>query len=146
MPERVTTALEVRWGECDPAGIVYHPSFIDWFSIARMHFLSANGIRYMTDFHDAGITVVVTDVSCHYARALRAEDQIEVSARLLELSRTRLCFAYEVLTADGELSAAGQTKHAFVANGSMRPVNLARVAPQLWNRLAQLPTSAVADA
>ncbi|GMA56383.1 hypothetical protein GCM10025858_08860 [Alicyclobacillus sacchari] len=107
-------------GECDPAGIVYHPSFIDWFSIARMHFLSENGIRYMTDFHDAGITVVVTDVSCHYARALRAEDQVAVSARLLELSRTRLCFAYEVLTAEGELSAAGQTRHAFVVNGSIR--------------------------
>lgn len=139
--QAVETQLEVRWGECDPAGIVYHPVFIDWFSVARMHFLSENGIRYMKDFHDHGITVVVTDVNCKYVQALRAEDQIRVIARLVECSRSRLMFRYDVLTSTGELSARGTTKHAFVKNGLIRPVNLEKAAPELWRRVNELPLS-----
>ncbi|WP_206832212.1 acyl-CoA thioesterase [Alicyclobacillus fructus] len=141
MPERVVTTLEVRWGECDPAGIVYHPSYVDWFSIARMHFLKENGIHYMADFHDGGVTVVVTDVSCHYRKALRAEDIAHVSARLVELGRTRLVFRYEVTNERGDLCAWGETRHAFVDRDTLRPVNLAKFASGLWERLAQLPIS-----
>ncbi|SIT13731.1 acyl-CoA thioesterase [Alicyclobacillus vulcanalis] len=139
MPERVVTPLEVRWGECDPAGIVYHPSYIDWFSIARMHFLKENGIQYMSDFHDRGVTVVVTDVACHYRRALRAEDLAHVCAALVEMSRTRLAFRYDVTDAAGELCARGETRHAFVDRNTLRPVNLEKFAPALWARLKQLP-------
>ncbi|WP_062307030.1 acyl-CoA thioesterase [Alicyclobacillus sendaiensis] len=139
MPERVVTTLEVRWGECDPAGIVYHPSYIDWFSIARMHFLKENGIRYMNDFHDRGVTVVVTDVGCHYRKALRAEDVVRVTAGLVEMTRARLAFRYEVTDAQGELCAWGETRHAFVDRDTLRPVNLAKFAPELWRRLAALP-------
>lgn len=140
MPERVATSLEVRWGECDPAGIVYHPVFIDWFSIARMHFLSENGIQYMSEFHDTGITVVVTDVSCKYVQALRAEDKIDVCAKLTHCSRTRLAFEYDVLK-DGELCAHGETRHAFVKHGVIQPVNLHKASPELWARIVSLPVS-----
>lgn len=143
MPERVVTTLEVRWGECDPAGIVYHPSYIDWFSIARMHFLKENGIRYMADFHDRGVTVVVTDVACHYQKALRAEDTAHVTARLVEISRARLTFRYEVIDGSGDLCAQGETRHAFVDRDTLRPVNLAKFAPELWGRLADLPVTSV---
>ncbi|AEJ44210.1 acyl-CoA thioesterase [Alicyclobacillus acidocaldarius] len=141
MPERVVTTLEVRWGECDPAGIVYHPSYIDWFSIARMHFLKENGIHYMNDFHDRGVTVVVTDVACHYQKALRAEDTAHVTARLVEMSRARLAFRYEVTDGAGDLCAWGETRHAFVDRDTLRPVNLAKFAPELWGRVADLPVT-----
>ncbi|WP_067620901.1 acyl-CoA thioesterase [Alicyclobacillus acidiphilus] len=142
MAETVSTRLEVRWGECDPAGIVYHPSFIDWFSVARMHFLAEHGIQYMREFHDTGITIVVTDVACKYILPLRAEEHIEIVAKLVECSRTRLHFEYDVLKSDGSLSARGSTRHAFVKHGVIQPVNLQKASPELWTRIASLPTLA----
>ncbi|MFB5192031.1 acyl-CoA thioesterase [Alicyclobacillus fastidiosus] len=141
MTTAVETKLEVRWGECDPAGIVYHPAYIDWFSVARMHFLSAYGVHYMESFHDGRIQVVVTDVTCKYVKTLRAEDQIVVVARLVEISRARMKFAYEVFDDSGATCAKGYTRHAFVEHGTMRPVNLQRTAPELWEKLTVLPLS-----
>jgi acyl-CoA thioester hydrolase len=132
--EVVTTELEVRWGECDPAGIVYHPAYIDWFSVARMHWLREHGVKYMEDFHDQGIVVVVLAVNCRYVKTLRAEDQVRVDARLAKLSRTRMEFHYQVFNAAGELCAEGMTEHAYVDERG-RAVNIAKRAPALWERL-----------
>ncbi len=130
----VSTEFEVRWGECDPAGIVYHPAYIDWFAVARMHFLRDNGIPYMQEFHANGVILVVLSVDCKYMKTLVAEEKIRVDARLEELGRTRARFAYEVYNADGDLCGYGHTEHAFVDNDK-RPLNLARHAPALWDRL-----------
>ncbi|MCL6454399.1 MAG: acyl-CoA thioesterase [Alicyclobacillus sp.] len=141
MAEVVTTQLEVRWGECDPAGIVYHPAYIDWFSVARMHFLRENGLPYMEAFHAAGIVLVVLEVTCKYRKVLKAEDTIRVEARLAERTRTRMALRYAVFGQDGELCAAGRTEHAFVDMNSNRACNLERKAPDLWQRMAELPLS-----
>lgn len=137
MPQTVTTALEVRWGECDAAGIVYHPNYIDWFSIARMHYLSENGVSYMKEFHDHGIVLVVLDVGCRYKKTLRAEDLITVRATLDVLTKTRIRLNYQVLNADGDLSAEGYTEHAYV-DVHNKAVNIAKRLPDLWIRLQAL--------
>lgn len=134
LTEVVSTELEVRWGECDPAGIVYHPAYIDWFAVARMHFLRDNGVPYMKEFHDNGVVLVVLAVDCKYMKTLEAEDAIRVDARLMEFGRTRAKFAYEVYNRDGGLCAAGHTEHAFV-DADKRPLNLAKQAPLLWDKL-----------
>lgn len=141
MKSTVITNLEVRWGECDPAGIVYHPAYIDWFSVARMHFMKENGVSYMKTFHDAGIVLVVLGVQCRYRKTLRAEDNITVEARLLERTRTRLELQYEVRNEDGDLCAIGTTEHAFVDMESDKACNVAKRAPQLWELLETLPIS-----
>lgn len=137
MGSTVSTELEVRWGECDPAGIVYHPAYIDWFSVARMHWLRAHGVGYMEAFHDQGIVVVVLGVQCQYRKTLRAEDNVRVDAQLVSLTRTRMKFAYQVWNAQGELCAEGSTEHAYVDERG-HAVNIAKRAPELWKRLVRL--------
>jgi acyl-CoA thioester hydrolase len=138
MKEIVTTEFEVRWGECDAAGIVYHPNYIDWFSVARMRFLKENGISYMQSFHDNGIVLVVIDVQCRYRKALRAEDIAYVQARLKALTRTRIALGYEVLNDQGELCAEGTTEHAYVDMATNKAVNIAKRSPELWSLLQKL--------
>ncbi|KPV42044.1 acyl-CoA thioesterase [Alicyclobacillus ferrooxydans] len=137
----VRTTLEVRWGECDPAGIVYHPAYIDWFSVARMRFLKANGVSYMEEFHDSGVVLVVLEATCRYTKTLRAEDEVTIAAQLVERSRTRLALTYDVFNAEAELCATGRTEHAFVDMQTNRAVNLGRKAPRLWELLLTLPMS-----
>lgn len=141
MPEVSETILEVRWGECDPAGIVYHPAYIDWFSVARMHFLRDNGIQYMTTFHDNGIVLVVLEAHCRYRKTLRAEDEVRIEARMAELTRTRIQMKYKVYNQQtGDLCAEGETWHAYVDEAG-RPLNIQKTAPQLWEIVNELPIS-----
>jgi len=138
MMRTVTTNIEVRWGECDAAGIVYHPAYIDWFSVARMHYLKENGISYMSEFHDAGIVLVVLDVQCSYRKTLRSEDNVRVEASMKHLSKTRLTMIYRVVNEAGEVCASGHTEHAYVDNYNHRAVNLAKRATRLWTLLQTL--------
>ncbi len=140
MPNVSVTELEVRWGECDPAGIVYHPAYIDWFSVARMHFLRDNGIVYMETFHDHGIVLVVLEAHCRYRKTLRAEDHVRVEARMRKLTRTRIEMVYRVVSADGELCAEGETHHAYVDEHN-HAVNISKRSPELWFLLQKLPVS-----
>lgn len=136
----VSTELEVRWGECDPAGIVYHPAYIDWFSVARMHFLRENGVSYMETFHDSGIVLVVLEVQGKFHRTVRAEDVVRIDARVLHCSKTRIGLGYRVYKESGELCAEGRTEHAYV-DQEKRAVNVAKKAPHLWNLLSSLLVS-----
>jgi acyl-CoA thioester hydrolase len=132
----VTTEFEVRWGECDAAGIVYHPVYIDWFSVARMRFLKENGISYMESFHDNGIVLVVIDVQCKYMKTLRPEDKAQVSARVSQLTRTRIALQYQVHDDSGELCAEGRTEHAYVDISTNRAVNIAKRCPSVGQLLS----------
>lgn len=135
MQEVVATELEVRWGECDPAGIVYHPAYIDWFSVARMHWLKANGIKYMEAFHDNGIVLVVLGVESKFKKTLRAEDYVRVEARRVRLTKTRIEMAYQVFNEAGELCTVGKTEHAYVDSRN-RAVNIGKAAPALWELMS----------
>lgn len=137
MDRIVTTEFEVRWGECDAAGIVYHPVYIDWFSVARMRYLKDVGVSYMESFHDNGIVLVVIDVQCKYMKTLRAEDQAIVEARMTELTKSRLALQYQVRNDVGILCAEGRTEHAYVDILSNRAVNIAKRCPEVWALLSE---------
>lgn len=138
MKDVVITDLEVRWGECDAAGIVYHPNYIDWFSVARMHFLKENGISYMEEFQDKGIVLVVIDVKSQYKKTLRAEDYAHIHARVKLLTRTRIALFYEVYNDAGDLCAEGTTEHAYVDIQTNRAINIAKKNPEVWVALQKL--------
>ncbi|MCL6637343.1 MAG: acyl-CoA thioesterase [Alicyclobacillus sp.] len=139
MDHAVTTPFEVRWGECDPAGIVYHPVYFDWFAVARMRFLREHGVSYMESLHDRGLVLVVIDVQCQYFKSLRAEDKAWVDASLHMLTKTRLAMQYVVRNERGEVCAQGRTEHAYVDIASQRAVNIAKRAPDVWEVLQKLP-------
>ena len=141
MPSVVTTEFEVRWGECDAAGIVYHPVYIDWFSVARMRFMKENEVSYMESFHDRGVVLVVLEAQCRYMKTLRAEDRVVVEARLTQVSRTRLRMQYEVYNDRREPCAVGHTDHAFVDISTTKAVNLSKRAPELWDMVQGMPLS-----
>lgn len=137
-PIASTVAFDVRWGECDPAGIVYHPNYLDWFSVARMRLLADYGLPYMTSFHDNGVVLVVLEATCSFKKVVRVDDHVSVRATLTDLSRTRMSVLYKVVDAAHQTCAVGHTHHAFVDLLDHAPVNVAKRCPQLWEKLSAL--------
>ena len=36
--------VQIQWGDCDPAGIVFYPNFLRWMDAASLRYFSADGV------------------------------------------------------------------------------------------------------
>jgi 4-hydroxybenzoyl-CoA thioesterase len=122
--------MQVRWGDCDPAGLVYFPRFFERFHDAMERW-----------FHDAldhpydalimgrrlGLPTVHTEADfrmpCRFGEALRVE------LRVLRLGRSSIELGYRVV-ADGEAEPrlTGRTVCALMDLDPTRPTH-ARAVP-----------------
>ncbi len=99
--------VTVRWGECDPAGIVYYPRYYDYFHQAmESWFERALGMPYADVIlaRKLGFPSVHTEADFHRPSALG--DELQVELRVASLGRTSIRFALRVLGA-GELRVSG---------------------------------------
>jgi acyl-CoA thioester hydrolase len=128
-----TVAVTVRWAECDPAGILYHPRVFDWFSEARVAWLAARGMSYYETFRPRRIEILVLACHAEFLRPARPGDQLTVWAWADQLTPTRMNFYYRVEREGVEVST-GSTEHVFVRDG--KPVNLKKAEPVLFRNLA----------
>jgi acyl-CoA thioester hydrolase len=93
-------------------GIVYHANYIVWFEIGRTDYCRAAGVPYRA-MEDAGLLILVTEVTCRYRRPARYDDAVVVRARMTELASRGLAFSYEILEGDNRILAEGTTRHVF---------------------------------
>lgn len=97
--------LVVEWGHCDPAGIVFHPRFIeyfDWSCVAL--FEAATGMSQVAlkqAFQLGGIPIV--DMEVKFLRPVRYDDHVEVFTTLEALGKSSLKYRH-CLTLKGEVA------------------------------------------
>jgi acyl-CoA thioester hydrolase len=126
--------LEVRWGDCDAAGIVYYAKYFDLFTDGRVALLKIIGIPYQKFFHEQGIVVVAVEAACRYRKSLFPEEKYFLSTTLSRLGRTRMIFDYIITAADQTPVAEGRTVHAYVDNTG-KPFDIKKKRPELWSKL-----------
>jgi len=106
--------ITVRFAETDQMGVVHHASYIVWFEVGRVGWMSAAGLPYV-QISNAGYNFAVTDVQCRYRTALRFGDPVQVITRVISLRSRQIEFAYEVVnSATGLLCATGSSNHICV--------------------------------
>jgi acyl-CoA thioester hydrolase len=129
----VTRALvRVRFCDTDMMGIVHHSNYITYFELARIEYLRRRGLTYAA-FTKTGFHLPVISAEARYLRPAHLDDILGIEARLVELSRVKVGFAYRVLragTAGDELLATGHTLLACV-DDQHRPVRMPREAGDL---------------
>ena len=99
----------VRFGECDPAGIVYFPRFFDWFHQAmETWFDSALGIPYAhcIDVQRMGFPAVHTEAD--YLAPCKLGDDLEIQLTVGRIGNASVELLY-VVTGDGVDRARGRT-------------------------------------
>jgi acyl-CoA thioester hydrolase len=129
--------LEVRWGDCDAAGILYYAKYFDLFTDGRVALLKQIGIPYYQFFHDQGIVVVVLEATCRYRKSLRLEERYIMDTTLSTPRRTGMVFDYIITSAGSkQLVAEGRTAHAFVGDNG-KPFDLRKKHPEIWSKLQE---------
>lgn len=129
--------MEVRWGDCDAAGIVYYAKYFDLFTDGRVALLKQVGLPYQQFFHEQGIVVVAVEATCRYRKNLKPEEKYILNTRLAHLGRTRMIFEYVITKLeDKTVATEGRTVHTFV-NDTGKPFDLKKKRPDLWAQLEE---------
>jgi YbgC/YbaW family acyl-CoA thioester hydrolase len=99
-------ACQVHWGDCDPAGIIFYPTYFRWMDSATWAFFESVGYdaKRMRAEHLA--MPLVSAQSEFLAPALQG-DRCEVRSRITRFGGKSFVISHEIVRADGAALAKG---------------------------------------
>ena len=104
--------LRVRYGECDPQGIVFNANYLAYFDVAVTE-LWREAIGPWQAMVERGYDVVVAEANLRFRAPARFDDVIALGARVAELGTTSLRLELDIRR-DGELLVEGRLRQVFV--------------------------------
>ena len=98
--------VQLHWGDCDPAGIIFYPTYFRWFDAATWNFFAAAGYhaKRMRAEHRA-MPLVAAD--CEFKAPAEQQDRGEVRSRIARWGGKSFVVRHEVVREDGTLLATG---------------------------------------
>jgi 4-hydroxybenzoyl-CoA thioesterase len=102
-----TIRLKVRFGDADPAGLVYYPVIFHYFHIAMEEFFAARcGIGYQKLLDDERLGFPTVNVQAEFFVPLVYGDEAEVEIFVSKVGQSSAVFEYSLKRAsDGALCA-----------------------------------------
>ena len=114
---------EVHWGDCDPAGIIFYPTYFRWMDAATWAFMASVGYspQRMREEHLA-MPLVAAD--CEFLAPARHGDRCEVRSRIARFGGASFAVSHEIVRTDGATLAKGNEKRVWgrFANGPGTPM------------------------
>jgi 4-hydroxybenzoyl-CoA thioesterase len=120
----MTTArreIEVEWGHCDPAGIVFNPRFFEWFDAATASLFAHVGLpkaEMVKRYDIVGIPLVETRAT--FIRPVRFGDRVVIESRIKEFRTSSFTVEHQLLNA-GTLSVEGFEVRVWAARDPADP-------------------------
>jgi acyl-CoA thioester hydrolase len=105
--------FRVRYQETDGQGRVHHANYLTWFELGRVELLRAGGHSYR-ELEEAGIFLVVAEVSVQYFLPAFFDDVLRLRTTTVRAKGARIEHRYEVFRGE-ELLAKGQTTVACIS-------------------------------
>jgi acyl-CoA thioester hydrolase len=104
--------LRVRYGECDPQGVVFNAHYLAYFDIGITELFRAafGGYQAMVS---RGVDFVVAEAVLRYHRPAHFDDELTLEIAVSRLGSTSITTSYRVLR-DGELLVEGTLRHVLV--------------------------------
>jgi 4-hydroxybenzoyl-CoA thioesterase len=99
--------VQLRWGECDPAGIIFYPTYFQWFDAAAWNMFAEVGYhaKRMRAEHRS---MPLVAASCEFKHPAEQEDRCELRSRIQRWGGKSFVVAHDVVrVGDGKLLAQG---------------------------------------
>jgi acyl-CoA thioester hydrolase len=130
--------VAVRFAETDLMGVVHHATYVIWFEVGRVAWMSAAGMPY-TEIAAGGNHFAVTGIQVAYRASAHFGDTVRIHTRLVELRSRQVKFGYELRRlADSVLIATGVSEHICVDLEGRTAKIPPTVAARLWSGAARL--------
>jgi acyl-CoA thioester hydrolase len=104
--------LRVRYGECDPQGIVFNANYLAYFDIAVTELWRA-AIGPWGVMVERGYDVVVAEANLRFRAPARFDDVVALGVRVAEMGTTSVRLELDIRR-DGELLVEGRLRQVFV--------------------------------
>jgi acyl-CoA thioester hydrolase len=107
-----THRLRVRYGECDPQGVVFNANYFAYFDIALTELWreAAGGYAGMMD---EGVDLQVVEATARYKAPARFDDELDIEIEVTRLGTTSMVTTLAIRR-DGTLLVEGELAHVFV--------------------------------
>lgn len=124
VPEPFTHVLRVRYGECDPQGVVFNANYFTYFDVALTE-LWRESVGPYTDMMAAGVDMVVAEASARYLAPAGFDDELEIEVVVTRLGTTSMVTRLRVEDPDRSvLVVEGEMRHVFIDARSKRKVEI----------------------
>ena len=99
-------SCEVYWGDCDPAGIIFYPTYFRWFDAACWAFFASVGYGAKR-MHAEGRAMPLVGADCQFIQPAEQADRCEVRSTIMRFGGKSFVVAHEVVRSDGVTLARG---------------------------------------
>lgn len=133
----------VAWGECDPAGIVFYPTYFKWADFGMHKLMDAAGVGQRVQgvkFGMVGASLV--SATCDFRRPVSFGDRITHRVRVVEW-RERSFRATHIFTCDGEIAAEAQETRVCLARSAEGRVSALPIPPGFRRGIENYEATAV---
>ena len=125
MSQIIDYEFQIEWGDCDPAGIVFYPTYFRWFDIGTHRMMSAAGVgqRVQTEKFEI-VGAVLVSAKCDFRQPVTFGDRLSHRVRVVEWSERSFVVSH-VLLKTGEVAAQGAETRVCLArevNGVVRSI------------------------
>ncbi|MGZ5272151.1 MAG: acyl-CoA thioesterase [Ramlibacter sp.] len=97
----------LAWGDCDPAGIIYYPTYYRWMDAATWALVAQAGYPAQR-MRDEQFTLPLVDSNCAFVSSPTFGDECEVRSQVARWGGSSFTVQHEVvLLADGRVLARG---------------------------------------
>ena len=115
--------VRVYWEDTDAGGIVFYANYLKFFERARTEWLRSLGIGQQTWRETTGLMFVVTETRVRYLAPARLDDELRVTAQLVEAGRASLRVSQQAWRGP-TLLAEGDIRIGCVEAATLRPARL----------------------
>ena len=99
-------ACRVEWGDCDPAGIIFYPTYFRWMDAAAWAFMEAAGYD-AARMRAEHLAMPLVSAQCDFIAPALQGDRCEVRSRIARFGGKSFVLAHEIVRAEGMTLAKG---------------------------------------
>lgn len=118
--------VRVYWEDTDAGGIVFYANYLKFFERSRTEWLRSLGIGQHGLKESTGGMFVVSETQVRYLRPARLDDELIITAKLIETGRASMTISQQALLKSGSTGAAdspgseGKDTPALLCQGTIR--------------------------
>jgi YbgC/YbaW family acyl-CoA thioester hydrolase len=121
----VRHAVTVEWGDCDPAGIIYYPTYFKWWDQGTWRLFWAAGIdRRLMREEMGGVEMPIVNAAGNFESAVTPGDKLVVATRVERWGNSSFHVAHRVAMTDGRTVAHGHETRCWVVSDPASPGKL----------------------
>ena len=117
--------VTVEWGDCDPAGIIYYPTYFKWWDQGTWRLMWAIDVDRRTMREDmGGVDMPILNAEGTFESTVTPGDKLVVESRVERWGNSSFRVVHRVTAAEGRAVSHGHEVRCWVVNNPAAPGQL----------------------